>query len=595
MPRFIALLCLAGSLFAAAPQYTLPDTVQPLRHRLELNVDPALDHYFGTAWIDIRIDQPQSEIWINGRDLRIKSANLLNAGKASPLDVKLAGYEFIGLIAKTPVKGKELTLVLDFEAPLSSSKSTGPYRTQNGKDWYAFTTFTPIDARRAFPCFDEPRFKTPWEVAIRVPAGLKAFSNSPEVSDTPQAGQWHLVQFAPTRPIAAEVVAFAVGPFDIWDGPPAGVKAIPVRVLTARGEAAKGKQAALETLAVLPQLESYTGIPYPWEKLDHVALPRSAFGAVENPGLITYNGASLLEAPSRNVRALQAHEIGHQWFGNLVTQATWKDVWLSEGFATWFSARTMEAAEPASRQWLNFAVARERIMQVDDGLSTRPVRLERRTREELDSVYARIVYQKGGSILRMLEDWLGPQVLQRGLRDYLASHAFGNASTADLQAALHVPEGVLEGYLDTTGVPVVGFDVHCDGAPRITLTRITGKPPVPVCVRTPSAKSCTVVAEQPKESPMAGCPGFVYPNANGSGYYRVRWEVAQLPALQAALPQLNGAEKITLAYDLAAQRGAGSPQIDAVLMQLTKETEPELAHAAKVALGLEKDEQPRRR
>lgn len=334
MPRLIVLLCLTGSLFGAAPRFTLPDTVQPLRHRLELNVDPALGEYFGTAWIDVRIDQPQSEIWLNGRDLKVEHASILDADKAAPLEIEFAGNEFIGLIPRAPVKGRMLTLALEFRATLSDNAANGPYRAKTGDDWYAFTTFTPTDARRAFPCFDEPRFKTPWEISIRVPGDLKAFSNAPQVSDKPQAGGWHLLQFAPTRPLAAEVVAFAIGPFDVWEGAPAGVKAIPVNVLTPRGEAAKGKQAALETLRILPRLERYTGIPYPWEKLDHVALPRSAFGAVENAGLITYNGESLLDSPSRYIRALQAHEIGHQWFGNLVTQTTWTDVWLSEGFAT---------------------------------------------------------------------------------------------------------------------------------------------------------------------------------------------------------------------------------------------------------------------
>jgi len=208
-----------------------------------------------------------------------------------------------------------------------------------------FTTFTPIDARRAFPCFDEPRFKTPWEITIHLRRELKAFSNDAE-SIVLEPNGMKAVHFAETRPLPAEVVAFAWGPFDVFDGAPAG-HATPIRVIATRGLGVQGKAAAQATVDVLPRLEAYTAMPYAFAKLDHLALPEGAFGAVENAGLITYRQTAVLVAPGdltpekkRAIESVEAHEMAHQWFGDLVTQATWRDVWLSEGFATWLSGES---------------------------------------------------------------------------------------------------------------------------------------------------------------------------------------------------------------------------------------------------------------
>lgn len=248
----------------------------------------------------------------------------------------------------------------------------------------------------------------------------------------------------------------------------------------------------------------------------------------------------------------------------------------------------MDEEEPADRQGLNFAVARERIMQVDESNETRPLRLAKQSREELGDVYNRMVYQKGGAILWMIEHWLGADYLQRGLRDYLASHALANASTADLQSALRVPEGVLNGFLDTTGVPKIAMTLQCDGAAKVTLRKDSGAPPVPVCIRTESVKACAVVDSEPKTIPLQRCPLFVYPNAEGAGYYRIHWTPQQLSTLEKSLEKLTAAERMTLAYDL---RG----MTNGVLTKLSSDPQPEVAHAAKVSLGIEKEEPPRRR
>ena len=212
--------------------------------------------------------------------------------------------ERIGIDGGQPLTGPA-TIRITYQGRLDDKALGGPYRRKVEGEWYAYTTFTPIEARRAFPCFDEPRFKTPWDISIRVKREHKAFSNGREISETEEPNGWKLVKFATTEPLPAEMVAFAVGPFDVYDGGVAG-HGTPVRVITAKGHAAEGHAAAQATAAILPRLEAYTGIPYAFGKLDHLALPAGAFGAVENPGLITYRTRNLLIPPNQETAVVHA-------------------------------------------------------------------------------------------------------------------------------------------------------------------------------------------------------------------------------------------------------------------------------------------------
>src|SRR5581483_6432788 len=423
----------------------------------------------------------------------------------------------------------------------------GPYRRKVEGEWYAYTTFTPSDARRAFPCFDEPRFKAPWDISIRVPRGNQAFSNGRQISETEEPGGLKVVKFATTEALPSELIALAVGPFHVYDGGSAG-PGTPVRVITGKGHAAEGHAAVEASKAVLPRLERYTGIAYPFGKLDHLALPEGAFGAVENPGLITYRVRNLLLRPgqespaaTRALRALQAHEIGHQWFGHLATQATWEDVWLSEGFATWMSSKMMDQEQPPERAHLEAIAARERMMDVDHPARSRPVRVSINSRDAASDVYNRVVYDKGAAILLMVEGWLGEEAFRNGLRRYLYDHRFRTATTADLATALYSVSGtdptrVLNTFLNTTGVPELRGQLLCDrpSEPRLRVTKSTPGS-VPVCWRAERiASSCTVLEGPSTEIslPMGtACPAWFYLNSGGTGYYRTRWAQAPMSAL----------------------------------------------------------------
>jgi len=604
-------IVLAG-LAAAAPDpppFSLNDDAVPRKYIIDLTVDPDRDSFEGISRIEIELLKKTPVIWLNATGLNVSDATAQAGGRALPVRATADGADLLAIELDSTgalfEKG-HVTLSIRYRAPLAGKPSIGPYRIKFEDNWYVFTTFTPNGARSAFPCFDQPRFKTPWEFSIRVPRGQKAFANAKAVRETDQPGAMKRVEFATTEPLPSEVIAFAVGPLDTFDGEPCGRAHMPVRVVTPHGHAAEGEEAACATPGLLARLEAYTGILYPYDKLDHVALPQLPFGAVENAGLITYRLRSLLFAPGkatsdeqRSIRRVEAHEMAHQWFGDFVTQANWEDVWLSEGFATWLSAKIMDQDQPAGRRNLSAIVARERIMAADAGAKTRPVRVVMKDRESLKDVYSQFVYQKGAAVLRMLEGWLGEDVFRSGLRVYLSDNRFGVATTGDLAAALRIvsqidPSEVMRDFLDQTGIPVVRAEVRCEPGtlPRIVLeqTNFTKHWDVPVCWKTDATSNCTVVdgRRQVELPPGAACPAWVYANRNGSGYYRTEWRPAQLLLLSdRVLPRLTAPERLTLVNDLneLLRGGRLDPSaVEPLLKKLASDKEPEIAEAAGKAL-----------
>ena len=572
---------------AQPPAFLLPDETLPRKQAVDLIIDPDKDTFSGRVRIDVELKKATTTIWLNAKDIVPLDASV----GSHPARAEVAGDEFLGLHLDSPVGPGRTTVSVRYQGKLDEKAIVGPYRKKSGDDWYVFTSFTPIDARRAFPCFDEPRFKMPWEMTIHVKRGDKAFANGQMTKEVEEPDGMKAVHFATTRPLPAEVVAFAVGPFDVYDGATAG-HGTPIRVITAKGHAAEGKTAAQATVDVLPRLEAYTGIPYPFGKLDHLAVPEFPFGATENPGLIVYRNRALLAAPpddtpekSRAIRALQAHEVGHQWFGDLVTQASWDDVWLSEGFATWFSAKVMDEEQPTERRHLASIAARERIMATDASPRTRPVRLPMTSREDTKTVYSQIVYQKGGAILLMLDGWLGEEKVQRALRSYLKKHAFGNATTGDLESALRGATGVdpapvMDSFLNQTGIPLLHSEIRCDGvSPRLEIEQVNAahRWTIPVCWRTDTGNThCDVLNGPRTEVALSACPAWVYLNSGATGYYRTDWSAAQLNALP--LDRLTPAERLMLVFDLRALKDRLN--VSDLLTKLTADPEPEIAKAA---------------
>ncbi len=549
-----------------APRFLLPAVAQPQRYALDLTILPERDTFRGAVTIDLDLKQRLSFLWLNGKDLAVESATLRAGDRAFPARAIAAAGEFLGFGWQQPAGPGAAQLTVRYRGKLNDKTATGAFRRRSAGDWYVFTTFTAIEARRAFPCFDEPRYKTPWEMTLHVRRSDATLSNARQLSENEEPGGMKRVVFAATAPLPSSLVAFAVGPFEIVDAGRAGRNGTPVRIITPRRCAAEAAAARDATPKILDALEQYTGIPYPFDKLDHLALLDSAFGAIENPGLIGYDRKVLLakpenETPERRLamRETMAHELAHQWFGNLVTMSAWEDVWLSEGFATWMANKLMEEALPPGRN---------RILTLDAAPGVAQVRAPMSSRWQMRNVYSPMVYHKGAATLRMLENWLGAAEFQRGIRSYLAAHEFGSAITADFEFALQTATGrdvrpVLDSLLDRSGAPVIAAETRCDSAPRLVLRQERYTPlgahpeqrlwTLPVCVKGDGlAARCLVLGSREMEVPLASCPSWVFANAGATGYYRTLLAPNLLQALERHFGELTPAERLSFAQDVQA-------------------------------------------
>jgi alanyl aminopeptidase len=581
---FLMVFCLGGASFIssnaammedAAPSFRLPDTARPTRYVLDMTIVASEPSFHGVMTIGLQLKQQTKFIWLNQKGLTIRQVKVRTEGGAYQSAQWETPDEFLKVELPAAMGPGKVDLNIAYDGMLNDKSSVGPYRKKAGDDWYVYTSFTPIDARRAFPCFDEPGYKAPWQLTLHVKRSDVAVTNGPEVSSADEANGMKRVVFKETQPLASEVVAFAVGPFDVVDAGVAGEKHIPVRIITPRGRAAEAGPAKAATAELLPREEAYTGIAYPWDKLDHIAVLDLPFGATENPGLITYRANELLSPVAtdtpRRVRAMRetmAHEMAHQWFGNLVTQAWWDDTWLAEGFATWMAAKVEDKDLPQDERGLAMVEARDRIMAID-AKGKRPVRLEMHSRAETEDVYDGMVYQKGAATLKMVEDWVGPEAFQRGIRRYLREHAMGNATTADLEKDIEEETGVnvapvMDGMLNRIGYPVMQFKLE-GGKLMVDQEPTDGGGPweMPVCLHVEDAKrTCQVIDTTHAEIPMAEPPtagagrrsrqAWVWTNAYGSGYYRSVFDTKMRDAVvDRGYPELSEQERLALLVDVS--------------------------------------------
>ncbi|HTM52126.1 MAG TPA: M1 family aminopeptidase [Bryobacteraceae bacterium] len=588
MFRRPALVCLAVVLNlprAAAPQtpqFELPGTVQPRRYSLDLTIVPARTVFTGSVIIDLEIMEPASRVWLHGKDLDVVSAFLSAREGVLRARAISSGGEFLAFDLPQVVAPGPARLEVRYRGKLSGG-TAGAYRRQAGGRWYVFTSFTAIEARRAFPCFDEPRYKTPWRVTLHVNREEVALSNTSSLNESPEPDGMKRVEFGESPPLPSSLVAFAVGPFDVVAAGRAGKNGVPVRIITPRGRSRQAAAARDLTADLLPRLETYTGIAYPFEKLDHLAALGSFFGATEYPGLITYQDDILLPAPGPErldrLRRIMSHELAHQWFGNLVTMSGWRDVWLSEGFATWMASKF-------SGGEFSRVLDRVQIMAID----RRPVRLDPRSRREMRDLYNRIVYEKGAATLAMVEHWIGETPFRSGIRSYLAEYRFAGVTTQDFVRALSHAAGkdlapVFDSFLDRTGFPEVTADIRCSphSEPRVVLEQKgTAVWRLPVCVKADGAGvQCVEMEGREKEMALTGagrCPAWVLPNAGAAGYYRTPVSPGQFAALWSAR-DLSAAERLGLVLD--------APRIPVPLLRkIAQDNEPAVAFAALAAAGV---------
>ena len=577
----------------AAPGLRLPRTFVPTAYAARLAIVPSEPQFTGHIEIEGQLATPSRVIWLDAQGLTFGAAVAVTAAGRTTLDAVSSPTGVVALRAPTALPAGHVALVIDYRGALDDTAPAGVFRQQSGGAWYAFTQFEATSARRAFPCFDEPGVKVPWRLTLDVPAGMVARSNAPVESDTPAAGgATHTVVFACTRPLPSYLVAFAVGTFEIVDAPPTR-RGTPVRIVVPRGQTAAAAEARADVGALLAGLEDYLGSPYPYDKLDLVAVPTFP-GAMENPGLITFAQHELLEDPAqptiahrRNFARVAAHELAHQWFGDHVTMAWWDDTWLTEAFATWMSAKVLDRWQPGWGGAFDMIGEKTRAMASDQLATARKVRQPIVDIGDIGNAFDDITYDKGASVLRMFERWIGPEAFQRGVRAYLAAHAWRNATSTDFLAAVgdaagHDITGAFSSFLDQAGTPLVSVALRCTaGAPPIVELRQqryrpaggqTASEPAstdqrwqfPVCMRYPtgtaSARDCVLLDAATAELPLThavGCPAWVMPNADAVGYYRTAFEGDLLPRLVAHLGELSATERFGLVGDVDALVAAG--------------------------------------
>jgi alanyl aminopeptidase len=568
-----ALLAPAAKADPAPPALRLDGLAVPQRAAVDLTLFPEQDTYQGTIVYELELTAPHSVLWLNATALSVDSAAIVAGGKTVAAKPLAGGEQFVGLAFATPVPAGKATLTVHFTAGLEKTDTTGLFRQEDSGNWYIYSQFESTYARRAFPCFDEPSFKHPWQLTLHVRRDQVAVSNTPVLAEKDEADGMKGVTFTTTPPLPSYLVALGVGPFDIVDAGVAGSQKTPVRIIVPKGKAAEAAWAAEVTGEILGRLETYFGIPYPYGKLDNLVIPQTVgFGAMENPGLVTYAERSILQKPGQSTEERRrgyagtcAHELAHQWFGDLVTTAWWDDIWLNEGFATWMGSKIIEQWKPEWGGAVGKVERRSQAMAADSLVSARRVRQPIASEGDILNAFDGITYGKGGALLSQFEAWMGEETFRRGVRAYLQKHAHGNATSADFLAALSVAGGAEIGpafasFLDQPGAPVLSVELRCatGQAPSLALAQRRyfplGSPggeaqqwQIPVRVRYAvggSEQAARLLMTTPTATlPLAAgaCPDRLLANDGGLGYYLAAYQGGGFGKLLA-----GGAEHLTL-------------------------------------------------
>ncbi|MEO7095952.1 MAG: M1 family metallopeptidase [Polyangiales bacterium] len=545
----------------AMPKLRLPRNFVPTSYAARLDVDPAKNGFDGSIAITGLVDQRSSVIWLHGYHLRVSRATATKGSSEITLSVTPKGEDLLELRPHVPLEAGEWTLMLDYAGELELKSTSGAFKQVVDGNAYVYTQLEALYARRVFPCVDEPDSKVPWKLTLDVPAKLVAVSNTPIASEAPIAGDKRRVEFAQTKPLPSYLIAFGVGPFDIVDGGKTK-GGTPVRILTLAKRAADGAYAARTTAKLVEITEEWFGRSYPYEKLDMLAIPLTVgFGAMENAGLITWSETLILIDPKSGSKQQQhtwivvaAHEIAHQWFGDLVTMVYWDDIWLNEGFANWMETKTAAKFDPSNHDENLALDQRNKALDSDSLVTARQIRQPIHETDDILNVFDGITYNKGASVLRMFEQYVGAEAFQKGVRDYITAKAYGNATSADFAAAISKAANkdvstAFATFLDQAGAPELVVGQTCTGTPAVTFQQrrylpagaapSTATKPwiLPVCVtyekQGKRAEACTLV-DQPAAQLVidSGCPRWVMPNTNGAGYYRVAYTAAQLTVLR---------------------------------------------------------------
>jgi puromycin-sensitive aminopeptidase len=569
--------------------YRLPRHVVPIRYDLRLEPDLTAAHFAGQETITLTVLQPTSEIVLNAIELDITSAQIEgNSGPARQATMALdASLERCHLTFTTPLSPGTWKLTMTFCGTLND-KLRGFYRStykdeRGATHSMAATQFEATDARRAFPCWDEPDFKAVFATTLVIDPTSTVVSNTTIASET-LAGGKKVVRFTDTIKMSTYLVAFIVGRIEPTE--PVMVGQTPLRLWAVPGKGHLARFGQDIAAASLSFFENYYGIPYPGDKLDLLAIPDFASGAMENLGAITYRETALLvdqhsatHGELERVADVVAHENAHMWFGDLVTMSWWNGLWLNEAFATFMEMLAVDAWKPEWKRWDSFGVSRAAAFSVDGLWSTRPIEYPVQAPKDADAMFDVLTYEKGASVLRMLEQHIGPTVFRDGVRDYLRAHAYGNADTNDLWVSLGkiakqpVPE-LMDGWIFQPGFPLVTANVSPSSELTITQQRFsylseTQSGPsqdqrwqIPLQMRViAGGKTNTLrmlLTENTTTIPLPHDWESILLNEEGHGFYRVRYVPDLLSRLlNTGIDRLAVTERFNLINDAWATTVAG--------------------------------------
>lgn len=551
--------------------FRLSPHVRPVRYAIAIDADLDAWRFQGSETIELTIAEPTATITLHASELDVTAARVQLAGGAT-----LTGTPSYNPVAETvtltfpqPVPAGAAQLALEFRGEILS-RLRGFYRSQKDGARYAATQFEAADARRAFPCFDEPAFKARFALTLTVPSGLVAVANGAIERETELGNGRKRVEFAETPPISSYLVAYTVGPYEAT--PVAHTRTgWPVRVLLPRGMADKGIFARDAHVRSLEYLEEYTAIPYPYAKVDAIGVPDFEAGAMENPGAITYRLTAIAaDAERASTPALKgifytaAHELTHMWWGDLVTMAWWDDLWLNESFATFIGYKVVADLVPEWGMWRDFVATLTRPFNLDALASTHPISFEVRNAKQATERFDVITYWKGAGVVRMIEGFLGADAFRTGVRAYLERYREANATADDFWRELGIASGrdvatIATAWITLPGHPLLTFTASGDGL-EVAQQRFFADPkaatepaplwPTPVVIRHGRngrvEETRAVITERQQRLALPDADWF-FPNAEGAGFYRFALDAASLDRLIAvAQDVLTPAERLTL-------------------------------------------------
>ena len=550
--------------------YRLPRTVVPSAYRLRIDVDLDGATFAGSIAIDVEITQEVTTFALNAIDLDVSAATVRSDGQAmvsaaAVLDdqFEMAAFSFDAALPVGPA-----TISLDFTGTLND-QLRGFYRSTftdgDGATHVIGTTqFASTDARRAFPCWDDPAFKATYQVTLVVPEGSAAFSNATEISSRSVGPGRQEVCFAETMIMSTYLVAFVVGPFEA--SPVTMVDGTPVRIVYPIGKGHLVEWAMELAVHALEFFSDYFAIAYPGDKVDLVAIPDFAQGAMENLGCVTFRETELLIDPAmashaelERVALVINHELAHMWFGDLVTMDWWEGIWLNEAFATFMESLCTDHFRPEWKRWVGFNPSRDAAFTVDGQHSTRAIEYEVISPDDCAGMFDILTYIKGCAVLRMLEQYLGATTFRDGIRIYLQRHAYANTVTADLWAALEAASGhpvgdIMDTWILQGGYPLLSVDGDTVSqepfayAEAVGPSNIGSNWKVPMLVRSLDGGSTSAhLLEGPSMAIVMDGVGLV--NAGGSGFYRTAYATEHLSAIAARLADLDELERAVLFSD----------------------------------------------